>query len=104
MNNQSENHNQNGLETITSELRTIRRLLTALLVGVLVLIGALINPELSVSIAIIGVFFWLLLVIAGSLLNRAQRKRYEAMRFRELSGRSASGNRNQAEQGVTPNA
>ena len=98
MNDHFDNKNQNGLETITSELKTIRRLLTALLVGVGVLIGALINPELSVSIAIIGAFFWLLIVIAGAILNRAQRKRYEVMHFRELSGRSASSNRTEAEQ------
>jgi len=104
MNNHSEDKNQNGLETIASELRTIRRLLTAFLVGVVVLIGALVNPEISVSLAIIGVFLWLLIVMAGAALNRAQRKRYEAIRFRELSGRSASPNRNQeAEQAVDGN-
>lgn len=98
VNNHSDTKSQNALEVITSELKTIRRLLTGLLVGVGVLIGALINPEISVSIAIIGVFFWILLVIAGAILNRAQYKRYEAMRFRELSGMSASANRPQAEQ------
>jgi hypothetical protein len=86
------------LEAVTAELKTIRRLLTALLVGVGVLIGALINPEISVSIAIIGVFLWILIVIARAILNRAKRRRYENMRFRELSGRSASHNRAQAEQ------
>lgn len=86
----SENDNKDALETITSELRTIRRLLTALLIGVLVLIGILINPDLTITIAIIGVCLWVLLVLAGALLNRAQRKRYEAMRFRELSGQAVS--------------
>lgn len=98
MNNHPQEKNQTGLEAVTAELKTIRKLLTALLVGVGVLIGALINPEISVSIAIIGAFIWILIVIAGAILNRAQRKRYEAMRFRELSGRTASANRTQAEQ------
>jgi len=40
MNNHSQDKNQNGLEAISAELKTIRRLLTALLVGVGVLIGA----------------------------------------------------------------
>ena len=97
MNDHSQEKNQNGLEAIAAELKMIRRLLTALLVGVGVLIGALIHPEISVSIAIIGVFFWILIVIAGAILNRAQRKRYEAMRFRELSGRAAYDNRTRAE-------
>jgi hypothetical protein len=98
MNNHSQDNNHTGLEAVTAELRTIRRLLTALLIGVGVLIGALINPGITVTIAIIGAFFWILIVIAGAILNRAQRRRYEAMRFRELSGRAASANRTQAEQ------
>ncbi len=98
MNNHSQDNSHTGLEVVTAELRTIRRLLTALLIGVGVLIGALINPEISVLIAIIGVFFWILIVIAGAILNRAQRRRCEAMRFRELSGRAATANRTQAEQ------
>lgn len=90
MKNHSENDNKDALEKITSELRTIRRLLTALLIGVLILIGILINPDLTITIATIGVCLWVLLVLAGALLNRAQRKRYEAMRFRELSGQAVS--------------
>lgn len=96
MNHHTQDEKQTGLEAVTAELKTIRRLLTALLVGVGILIGALINPEISVSIAIIGIFIWLLIVIAGAIFNRAQRKRYEAMRFRELSGRSAYENSVQA--------
>jgi hypothetical protein len=98
MKNQSQDKSQTSLDAVTAELKTIRRLLTAILVGIGVLIGALINPELSVSIAIIGAFFWIMIVIAGAILNHAQRRRYEAMRFRELSGRTASANRTQAEQ------
>lgn len=89
--------NRKLLEKITVELRTIRRLLVALLVSVVVLIGALIDPEISVSLAVVGLFLWLLVVIAGAALNQAQRKRHEAMRFRELSGRSVSANRTQVE-------
>jgi len=89
--------NRETLDKITAELRTIRRLLVALLVGVVVLIGSLINPEISVSLAIVGLFLWLLVVIAGAALNQAQRKRHEAMRFQELSGRTISANRTHAE-------
>jgi hypothetical protein len=88
MNDPSENKTHSKLEEITSELRIIRKLLTALLIGVAVLIAALLNPEIAMLLAIAGIFFWLLLTIGGALLNRAQRKRYEAMRFQELSGRS----------------
>lgn len=84
---QFENNTQNRLTEITSELRIIRKLLTALLIIVAVLIGVLLNPPIAALLVISGILSWLLLMIAGTLLSRAQRKRSEAIRFQELSGR-----------------
>ena len=88
MTDQSENHPENHIAEIASELRIIRKLLTALLFGMVVLIGTPIYPEFAMLLAIAGGLSWLTLSMACALLNRAQRKRYEAIRFRELSGRS----------------
>lgn len=98
MNHHSPDNDHAGLEAVRAELKTIRRLLTGLLIGVGVLIGALIDPQISVLIAIAGIFVWILTLITGSILNRSKRRRYEAMRFRELSGRAVSANRTQVGQ------
>lgn len=88
MNNPSENKIQSNLSEIASELRIIRKLSTALLIGIAVLLVTLLNPDIAILIVIAGTLSWLFLSLSCALLNRAKRKRLEAMRLQELSGRS----------------
>lgn len=88
MNDPFEDKPQSSLSEIASELRIIRKLSTALLIAVAVLIVTLLNPTVAISIAVVGTLSWLFLSLGCALLNRAQWRRLEAMRLQELSGRS----------------
>lgn len=74
MNDQTENRTQKSLAEISSELRVIRTLLIALLLGVAVLIVTLLNPGIAIILAVAGSLSWLLLSIGSALINRPKRK------------------------------
>lgn len=87
MNQPPETDRDRALGTIAKELKIIRWLLTALLIG---LAAVLINRQLgefAAIIAIVGLLIWLLIIVAISIFSRAKREREEEIRFRELSGR-----------------
>lgn len=87
MNQPPETDRDKALGTIAKELKIIRWLLTALLIG---LTAVLLNRqlgELAAIIAIVGLLIWLLIIVAISIFSRAKREREEEIRFRELSGR-----------------
>ena len=75
------------LAEIARELRFIRRLLVAVVVGIAILVGLWINTEITILAAMVGMGFFLLLLIAQAVLNWAVRRRREGERLRELSGR-----------------
>ena len=87
MNQPPETDRDKALGNIAKELKIIRWLLTALLIG---LTAVLLNRqlgELAAIIAIVGLLIWLLIIVAISIFSRAKRDREEEIRFRELSGR-----------------
>ena len=87
MNQPPETDRDKALDTIVKELKIIRWLLTALLIGLAIMLLNRQIGELAAIITIVGLFIWLLVIIATSIYNRAKREREEQIRFRELSGR-----------------
>ena len=87
MNNNSQNEIEKQLAEVVSELRLMRKVLVFFALGAVIIVGLFVSAESTVPLLIIGIILYLVTLIASSIVRRGRRKRVQAARLRELSGR-----------------
>ena len=87
MKDRSQDQLEKQLANIVLELRLIRRVLVFIAVGAVIVVGLLLDADVTVALSLLGVALYLVVRIFTAIVQRKQRKKIEVARLRELSGR-----------------
>ena len=87
MKDRSQDQLEKQLANIVLELRLIRRVLVFIAVGAAIVVGLLLDADVTVALSLLGVALYLVVRIFAAIVQRKQRKKIEVARLRELSGR-----------------